>query len=368
MRCIVRPQKCHAIAFGLAIVWSASAAGQEPYSEGVTVTLNEVVSFPANPTPPGVQWSWTVQELGTKFLRVRFAEIEDASINDYAVLIRDRNGDKVQTIPKAEFRAQGDFWSKLLEGDYARIEVLSDAPPIGLTFKLAELAFQRPKAVVYSIVGGGLESISAYKNVAQLYGPSRAIAKLSFVMNRNSYTCTGFLINDNSMLTNQHCIGSNQVCATAVALFGYEIGDNGQLNFGQQYRCLSVIDFDISLDVALIKLEGDPGMTWGHLELTRRALDQDEQAFVIQHPGGQPKQIARNKCYLSTLIADGRAPMVDVGHKCDTAEGSSGSPILGQDYKVVGLHHWGFKDDDCRWAGENRGIRMVGIMDRMKLP
>jgi len=82
-----------------------------------------------------------------------------------------------------------------------------------------------------------------------------------------------------------------------------------------------------------------------------------------------PKQIAFRGCSIETAVAPSWPKPVEnnVGHVCDTEGGSSGSPLLGSDYKVVGLHHLGFIGND-KWGRENRGVRIGLIMDLLKIP
>ena len=55
----------------------------------------------------------------------------------------------------------------------------------------------------------------------------------------------------------------------------------------------------------------------------------------------------------------------DFGHKCDTQNGSSGSPILAnRDYRLVGIHHWGYIEGDE--IEQNQGVKIQYILGHIK--
>jgi hypothetical protein len=89
----------------------------------------------------------------------------------------------------------------VIEGDYARIEVIAEKKPSGLKFKLREAAYQRTSGVPFSIsVPDEREAIVEYRTVPQIFTRSRAVAKLTFIADRYSSSCTGFLLDDERMI------------------------------------------------------------------------------------------------------------------------------------------------------------------------
>src|SRR5262249_44506557 len=160
-----------------------------------------------------------------------------------------------------------------INGDFARVEIVAPEKPTGLSLKIAEMAFQQSMGAPFSIsLPDDREPIIKYKNVPPIYSRSRAVAKLTFIIGANTAMCTGFLIDNDRMLTNEHCISQSSTCETMVALFGYEIGDNGSLNNGEQHRCTRFIGSNHDLDVAMFQVVGKPGQVWGNLQLTARSI------------------------------------------------------------------------------------------------
>jgi V8-like Glu-specific endopeptidase len=354
----------------LAAMGIGAASAQAPLREGNVVKLDIAVELGGEPAAGAIHWSRRIEEPGVRSIRLRFRDIVDAGSGDYSIVLRDRVGRVVQTLGKSAIGGQRELWTQIVEGDYVRVEVVGASRPIGLSFTIAEAAYQRTPFATYSISEPDeREAVAKYANEPSVFARTRPVAKLLFVDDAFAASCTGFLIDDERMLTNHHCVATAEVCRTTVAVFGYEVV-SGRLNAGQQYQCLEVLAEDRDLDMALLKLTGKPGTVWGRLELTRRTLERHEQAYMIQHPAGEPKQISRKGCSITTLDAPGSggpASTTDFGHKCDTLGGSSGSPVLGHDFRVVGLHHLGFGGGG-QWAGENRAVQIRLVMDRLGLP
>lgn len=357
----------HVIAYVVALfTLAAPARGEEPLAEGLA-EAQDVVFPPRAADPAPSSWSTTFNKPMASFLRVHFTDIVDAASSDYEVTVRDGNNRPVRSYTKADFSGPG-LWSPLVRGDTLRVEVSATTPPAGLTFRIDTLVYQEKHAAKYSLVHNPplLEEIIKYKDEPRIFTPSRAVAKLVFSANGKSYSCSGFLVAEDRFLTNQHCIDRKETCErNAVAIFGYELTDTG-LNPGEQFECLELIDVDAALDVALIRLAKAPGRKYGWLPLTRRDISEGEQTYLIQHPNGETKQIARKQCFVSTLRAEGSTADTDIGHQCDTVGGASGSPLLGKDFKVVGVHHLGFSLVG-RWKAENRAIQIGKVMDRLNL-
>ncbi len=345
------------------------ARAEEPLAEGATEKVDRRFSVPPQSPAQGIDgpfvWRTTFQYPTSAFLRVHFADIKDQSTDEFEVAVLDRNRRTIRTYHRSDFAREA-FWSPVVKGDVINVEVNSKNIPAGLSFSIDEVAIQERHAAKFSLVHNPpeLEEIIRYKNEAQIFGPSRSVAKLVFSANGKTYTCSGFLVSEDRFITNQHCIDRKEACVgNAVAIFGYELTDAG-LAEGEQFDCMELLDSDVALDFALVRLGSRPGQKYGWLELTNRAVAQNEQTYLIQHPNGEPKQIARKQCYVSTLDAEGIRPGTDLGHQCDTVGGASGSPLLGKDFKVIGLHHLGFASVG-RWKNENRAVQIGKVMERI---
>ena len=140
----------------------------------------------------------------------------------------------------------------------------------------------------------------------------------------------------------------------------------GSCTSARKYDCKFSFDpakSNEKLDVSIIKLVGNPGDTWGFVNLAELQADKNAPLFVIQHPDGKEKMVAEKDCRRSTAVVDGYAPDTDFTHTCDTSGGSSGSPVFDKTGRLMGIYHFGFKEGSVLGWKENRGVRISKILD-----
>lgn len=163
----------------------------------------------------------------------------------------------------------------------------------------------------------------------------------------SSSVCSGFMVNQNTLVTNQHCIGSQSICDnTYVAIYnGYSY---------QQTKCLSVkqiigdnLDPDDPrkvLDVAIVKVADNfYGKTF-KVSSSRPHANDKLSAWVVDHTGLDSSieanlfesRITQFHCYVSSQT-ERRSMMLS---NCPVIHGNSGSPLLNQSGEVVGII-WG---------------------------
>ena len=188
--------------------------------------------------------------------------------------------------------------------------------------------------------------------------------------------CTATLISPNLMLTAGHCIdrgvalGGGWTLPAGVSS-AQDFCDNMHVQFNFQedggvlpdaadmptFACAEVVAKELTADRdhALIRLEGNPGEIFGYRELDIREPVDGEAVTVIQHPAGAPKKVHTG------TVADITA--TTLGHNADTVGGSSGSPILDNQGRVIGVHTNG----GCSDAGgfTNTSRRLDDIYDRV---
>ncbi|NMF66493.1 DNA/RNA non-specific endonuclease [Brasilonema octagenarum] len=161
---------------------------------------------------------------------------------------------------------------------------------------------------------------------------------------------TGFLVSPRLLITNHHVIESVDAAMRASAQFGYEMDISGKINQWKAFNLTPQEGFitDPELDFTLVAVaetsdDGEAQLAdYGFLRLdpTLHKVEPLEFVTVIQHPGGQPKQIAirENKVL---KIGDNQDALKDnfLWYASDTAPGSSGSPALNDNWQVVAIHH-----------------------------
>ncbi len=147
------------------------------------------------------------------------------------------------------------------------------------------------------------------------------------------------------------------------AVFGYEFDSTNRLRMGKQARCVNYVpEFShFPYDVSVIRLSASLGNDYGQINLADTTDATPEDLFIIQHPGSQPKQVSFINCRLTQTHISGRDEGTDFTHTCDTAGGSSGSPIFNAEGLLVGLHHFGFQEDQTQLWTQNRGVHGTNI-------
>jgi len=214
---------------------------------------------------------------------------------------------------------------------------------------------------------------------------------------------TGVLVSPRLLITNHHVIQSIDEAMRSSVQFGYEMDLNGRIREGKMFQLMPQAAFitDPELDFTLVAVaekseDAEADLSdYGFLRLdpTLHKVEPGEFVTVIQHPDGQPKQIAIRENEV-LKIGDSQNALQDnfLWYASDTAPGSSGSPVLNDNWQVVAVHHksvvesrtqdgieeiqlstgeWvaraeaeKLSEDKIKWIA-NEGIRTSRILDRI---
>ncbi|MBN1891051.1 MAG: trypsin-like peptidase domain-containing protein [Thermoflexales bacterium] len=211
-------------------------------------------------------------------------------------------------------------------------------PPTGLDIlPREEIIIGEDEKVPISFLENGLRAARAVARVMV----SRTIGGRGFG--------TGWLIAPGLFVTNHHVIKARephesdatlqefeQQARGSVAWFGYDVGSYAE------YYCTDLVHANKALDYAVLRLadksiDDVPLADWSFLRVVRIQpnLTPGVRLNVIQHPGGRVKEIAlRSNFYIGNVPDRGLFHYLS-----DTERGSSGSPVLDNNWQVVGLHH-----------------------------
>jgi len=217
-------------------------------------------------------------------------------------------------------------------------------PPTGLdNLPVGEIIIGEDEKVPVSFLENGLRAARA---VARVMVP-RTIGGHVFG--------TGWLIAPGLLVTNYHVIEAREVhekattpqefeqqARASVIWFGYDVGSY------TEYHCIDLVHANNGLDYAVLRLaeksiDDVPLADWSFLKVARIQpnLTPGVRLNVIQHPGGRVKEIALRTNFYVGAVADSSR----FHYLSDTEGGSSGSPVLGDHWQVVGLHHgWDYYD------------------------
>ena len=151
---------------------------------------------------------------------------------------------------------------------------------------------------------------------------------------------TGFLVSPRLLLTNQHVLPTLAHAKNSLAEFNYQESANGEMHASTVFPLAPDALFlsDTNLDYTLVALAPDPDLAaYGWLPLIADVgkLLVGETVNIIQHPNGEPKQLAiRHHQVVDELE-------LFLHYQTDTDPGSSGAPVFNDQWEVVALHHSG---------------------------
>lgn len=196
-------------------------------------------------------------------------------------------------------------------------------------------------------------------------------------------------------MTNRHVLPSADVARHSLAEFDYEQDEHfvettpRVFNFLPSDIYLSHANLDVAfVAVANFAHDGTPLAEFGSLPLLQRSgkAINGEWVTLIQHPNGEPKQIVIRESQIVRLASHSNLKNDMIAYTSDTEPGSSGAPVLNDDFQVVALHQraipavnengqilnrdgevWdeGQGEDARKWVG-NAGIRISAILTAVR--
>lgn len=186
-----------------------------------------------------------------------------------------------------------------------------------------------------------------------LAGNEFAVAKLAI---NGTGTCTGFLINTNMIMTNNHCVSKN-----GVPVIAYFQAQNGDISTS----CNQLVITDAALDFTILRCSRDLSNEIAPVIFASQVLATQADIYVIQQNCDYLKD---PYCQIERMIAYGRLSnerRTIIDHTADTLPGSSGSPIFEESsHKVVALHNSG-NPTHYDPNGLNHGINIQKVIAKI---
>jgi endonuclease G, mitochondrial len=162
---------------------------------------------------------------------------------------------------------------------------------------------------------------------------------------------TGSMISPRLLMTNNHVLDTIQGSRFSAIEFNYQSDLNGQIRLSQSYELDPDTFFitDPELDYTIVAVKDgtseQPALSsfgWNRLIEEQGKVILGEYVNIIQHPSGEPKQLALRENQVVDLLDN------FLHYLTDTAPGSSGSPVFNDQWELVGLHHSGVPARDDR--------------------
>jgi endonuclease G len=237
----------------------------------------------------------------------------------------------------------------------------------------------------------------------------KAVARLPKISGTNPLGTpwgTGFLVSKSLIMTNNHVIGTVAEAKEILVQFNYQIDynnaaqpiDTWHLDPANFFYTNAALDFtlvrakgkpvliipniprlpmlvlsemeeaeiegkSVDISVGTVKpLLRYPGQKWGYLQLsTSLGFSIGQFLNVIQHPAGRMKEVALQKNQVTHVFTD------RIHYTTDTEPGSSGSPVLNNEWGLVALHHAAGDWDSVanKWI-DNEGMRIDSIVNHLR--
>jgi hypothetical protein len=268
--------------------------------------------------------------------------------------VSDGSGRLVQTVNLSGPELPRDIWTKVIKGDVyiVRQHGISPGPAqLAVSQVLVDVTLIEPEG--FQKGGPFFTEIAALSKNSPLRTVALAVARMAVARNDGGWSCTGFLIADRLLMTNHHCVASDDECKATYVAFdaGFDPAPSNQIH------CAAFRYGSPDLDFAVIELESSPGSAVP-LKCSETPLSSPSALQIVEHGWEYPEEISMTGCDVTATNVDSTIvdSHTDVSYTCDTFDSSSGSPVLTSDNRVVAIHHLQFP---------NRGVMIGDIVQEL---
>ncbi|MBN9685147.1 MULTISPECIES: trypsin-like serine peptidase [unclassified Corallococcus] len=182
--------------------------------------------------------------------------------------------------------------------------------------------------------------------------------------------CTAWLVSNDVVITNNHCVGNSSEAVGARVSFNYEDGVASASRVW--YPCATFIKTWSSDDMTALRcsaVNGQlPGQVYGFLTVSSTNAATSASVYVVNQncdyyttPSCTPtKKSSPGK------VLNGNYSTTDISYDADTLGGSSGSPVISTSTnQVVALHHIGVGGNSQGRGTANTGVKATRVKARL---
>lgn len=184
--------------------------------------------------------------------------------------------------------------------------------------------------------------------------------------------CTAWLIANDKVVTNHHCISSATQAVGAKVSFDYVDGVTSSKR--AWYDCSKFIRAWSDVDASVLQCaprDGKlPGTVYGTIPLATGNVSTGAGIYVLhQNCDYYSGSCAPTKKYSPGTVTSSSWWSTGIKYDADTLGGSSGSPVFARTgthaHKLVALHHLGFNGDENGRGTANGGMKVTALKSRL---
>lgn len=195
---------------------------------------------------------------------------------------------------------------------------------------------------------------------------ANAVARISVreANGRLSGYGTGSLVSPDLVLTNNHVLPAADVAAASIVEFDHQDGLDGRplesVRFPLDPERFFLTDEQLDATLVAVRAPGADLARFGFnplIESEGKAIVGDFLT-IVQHPGGEKKQVALRESRLVDVLD------LFLHYETDTEPGSSGSPVFNDQWEIIALHHASVPAPEHGELGGivNEGIRVSRLV------
>ena len=181
------------------------------------------------------------------------------------------------------------------------------------------------------------------------YRASRSVGRIS-VSSPEAHYGSGFMASPRLLLTNNHVLRDRDEAARGLVEFNFQAGLDGRslqpVAFALEPDTFFATSKELDFTFVAVAEQDQAGMQLSDFGWLRLIEEQGKVVLgefvnVVQHPNGEPKQLALRENRVVDRLEN------FLHYETDTAPGSSGSPVFNDQWEVVALHHSGVPREDA---------------------
>jgi endonuclease G, mitochondrial len=162
---------------------------------------------------------------------------------------------------------------------------------------------------------------------------------------------TGSMVSPRLLITNNHVLSNIGQSQYSQIEFNFQSSLNGEMRPSQIFDLDPDTFFltDPKLDYTIVAVKDNldsptslSSIGWNRLIEEEGKVVIGEYVNIIQHPSGEPKQLALRENQVVDLLDD------FLHYLTDTAPGSSGAPVFNDQWELLGIHHSGVPQRDSQ--------------------